>query len=317
MHFFPTDKETWLKQIHKEWTNPPDEWWPGESIDPTVTSTSKVVLPSGFFNRPPKWAEIVNLHVNRKVDISHDQIMTSLEQGSEIIQINPGGKEYAEWKSILQNVDRSMVEVSILDETFPITEPGIKTEKPLSRSGDEGNPDHSLFTVVVPRVHSNWIADSARIYDQIITAKCDWEKQNEGSLPLRVYVPDDEFYFRQIIHLRVWQVLLLNAGLTNGSVIQLHLSRRENESPDDYLIRSSASVLAGFMTGVASISSEIDPENVLGSHYHRANRNLNALLWMEGNMVHNMDPIAGSYIFDHYTAKWSEMISSASELTNS
>ena len=122
----------------------------------------------------------------------------------------------------------------------------------------------------------------------------------------------DKNYFKQVIQTRTIQLLWLNFPECEKNItfspIEIHILNRDGIHPDQFLIHAAASSLAASLTGAGTLCIHHNRSKDYPDFYSRISRNIHHLLQLECNMYRGRDPLAGAYMIDFYTKKWTTEI---------
>ncbi|MEP6648194.1 MAG: methylmalonyl-CoA mutase family protein, partial [Saprospiraceae bacterium] len=346
--FEPVSKEAWLRQIEADLKPRninaiQSEWWPGEKIIFTQHSEDKqqiVRLPDSLFEFPPVLMEWIDTLSDEPKIINH-QLLESLNNGVQSILFHIDPEKKMPFRLWLHGVFTDMIQtsVSLLQDSPEIINhireiiPGnalIRLKRNVSSKSSsafleacsgakEENLNGFRFVYEIP-ASGVWTTRVAEIFRIILSDLTYWISQGLNPIDfmescILQFNPDTN-YCKQIIQTRVlhmvWNNLWIEKTKANRTpsyaYLELHIEPNLSEEPNKYLIRASSSALAGSLTGIHALCIHHIQDADIPSYYSRIARNIHHLLNMESEMWKGTDPLAGSYLFDYYTIRWTQDI---------
>lgn len=337
--FDPVKKDEWLAQIKRDLKDASidslqSQWWEGEFVQPfhhPDDVLEKVSLPDEYFTNPPLIMEWINASTNDGLRIS-GQVKSSLKYGAQCI-VFENINSLSDLNLWLEDVHRDMVEISAdvssasnenfspLLQSIPSTV-GVRlyrntdsTPQTLSHLLAEKKTDHTVQFIYRVPPGENWINEVVKMFNAIIRDFNQNESNENFFGDCRIMIEAESSFVKQLIQLRVIQLVWLNItsqfgkqGTIFKSPVEYHIHTRDTRNPDQFLITAATSALCASLTGVLAICIhhlDLDP---IPGHYGRINRNIHHLLALETQIYKGVDPIQGSYSIDFYSAKWIQKI---------
>lgn len=346
-NFDPTSKQEWIDQIEKDLRQQPvdsltAEWWPGEPLFPLVhpadLEETIVRLPDSLFKRPPLIAEWIAVE-NLNTKAVNEQILNALDYGAETV-ILCGATDPTHVHDYLIDVQTDIINLQFdsNQDSIPhlINHHAVLPNDAvirLHRSADERQNIAALISNVKPSgfdenrlrfvytftAEGKWDRNTAQTFEQILTDLNEWQKGGQRIADFFdrcvLKVQSDVHYFKQIVQIRVLNLLWLNLKqhfeiemTSNNHHLECHIHYETNESPDQFLIGASMLGLAAALSGAGTLCIHSSSDIQVPSFYTRINRNIHHLLYMESQISKGTDPLAGAYAIDLATKVWTRKI---------
>jgi hypothetical protein len=345
--FNAVTKSEWFAQIQQDLKGQSvesltGEWWPGEPILPFLHAEDKdwpaIRLSDEIFQRPPVIIEYVDARQSAN-DTINARILEGLLYGAQHVQIHCQPDQLKHSSAWLQDVLMDMVRIEFLvDDSQPGSESegmksipaGCKWRATVSgkneiridiaqfaRQTGNNHLSNFCFAYEIPS-GGNFIEQAIQAYQSLTD---DIRALTEAGFDKMQYLDAivwklsaDSDYFKHLIQLRVLHLLWRNFYQLQtrqdiaSAYLESHMMMKQDEKPDQYLIRGASNALAAALGGAQAVCISTPTISNSPTYYHRINRNINHLLHLESGLPPKKDPMAGAWVPDYYTYQWTKRI---------